>query len=71
MIDANQELALSITAAEYNVIMGALAKAPYEVVAQLIAKLQQQVAATVPDAFAPGPAAAAAAPTMNGLDPAA
>ena len=62
MIDANTELSLTVTAAELNVIMTALAEAPYRLSAPVIAKVQQQVEAAVPGAFAvPG-----AMPSMNG-----
>jgi hypothetical protein len=64
MIDPNTEISLIVTAAEINLIMSALSKMPYEMVAQLIPKLGQQIQAAVPaDAFATGPQ-----PTANGID---
>ena len=63
MIDPNTEISLTVTAAEINLIMSALGRQPYEMVAQLIPKLGQQIQAAVPaDTFA-GPQ-----PRANGID---
>jgi len=51
MIDPDQEVACSLTAAEWNVVLAALQELPFRVSAPLISKLRQQIAIAAPAAF--------------------
>jgi hypothetical protein len=51
MIDANQDVPLTLTAGECNVILSLLSDAPYRVAAPLIGKLHNQIRAFDPTAF--------------------
>jgi hypothetical protein len=62
MIDPQTEFVLSLTAAEVNVLFGALIEVPlpHRISDPLIAKLRKQILAIDPTAFDPPPA-------MNGV----
>jgi hypothetical protein len=64
-MNIDDQLTLTITAADCNAILGALHEAPmpYRIAAPLIDKMRQQVAAVDPTAF--GPVATA---ETNGVD---
>jgi hypothetical protein len=59
MISPDEGVPLSITAADLNIVFAALAKLPYEAVAQVIDRLRQQVLLHDPQAFD--------APRVNGV----
>ena len=65
MIAPDQELGLSLTANECNVLFNVLNDAPYRIAAPLIDKLRRQILAIDPLAF--DPPSQRPAP-MNGVD---
>jgi len=52
-IPPNTPLTVTLTAAEWNQVMGALAEAPYTIAAPLIGKIMTQTMACLPGAAAP------------------
>ena len=69
MIAPDREFALTLTAAECNVVFNALSEAPYRIAAPIIDKMRQQITAADPGAFLNTPTAVAtSAATPNGVD---
>lgn len=73
MIDASKPMTVSLPAAHMSIVMQALYKLPYEVVAPLIDELRRQIQEAEPEAFQMAAAsrlqdAAASAPRVNGID---
>lgn len=60
MINPDQDIPLTLSAQQLNVVLAVLAKAPYEVAAPIIERLRNEVLAYDPSAFDP--------PRVNGAD---
>jgi hypothetical protein len=56
MMQPDQPVTLHLVAADVQTILGVLGKAPYDVVAPIIAKIHRDVLGVDPDAFGPAPA---------------